>query len=82
MADRVWSQEARRAAAVRQGAAAARASATNAEVAEVGRKPSVIASLLSLNDRRKAELERRLKRLREAKVPAHPQPAGPDAGLR
>ena len=36
----------------------------HAEVAEVGRKPSVIASLLSLNDRRKAELERRLKRLR------------------
>ena len=41
MADRVWAQEARRAAAVRQGAAAARASADIAEVAEIGHKPSV-----------------------------------------
>ena len=77
MADRARSQEARRAAAVRQETATARAPANIAEVAEVGRKPSVIASLLSLNDRRKAELERRLKRLRDTKVPVRPQPASP-----
>ena len=39
----------------------------------------MIASLLRLNDRRKAALERRLKRLREMRVPLCPLPAGPES---
>ena len=62
---------------MRQGAAAARASADIAEVAEIGHKPSVIVSLQSSHDRRKAELERH-----KMPVPTPPVKARPAEGAR